>query len=525
MAPCRPTRASKAKPTSTRSSQARKEKQSKLKSRKKRAKAKDLRRELRKQFRRDCAQLPNGLRLELPGKEDFVGISKVPNKSHYSKIAKDREELDKDGKRELPVSLKASAPQVPDPYDDKPQLSYLKRGGYQQQEEEEQEDQEQEVNQEPERDYEPFRFSRKRARKAPPPPPPPPPPEPVVIQKTPATFMGIPREIRMEIYRHLLTASKPIPVHGGWKQVYWTKDLQMSTDILGVCSIVHEEASMVLYGANTFLYRLRDANFNGDYIDNLATDDEMIGRDEGDSESEYEDDLEQDDDDEDGPAEPDRECSINIERYAHLFRHITIEAEANRYSDATQNSMVAAMNVFRKPDQGGPAETSRSIHTLTVCIMPLLHQQLDEPSQKRFTFVDFFLPESPVIQAIKAVDCQVLHVDILTRHASRRSAQVTVKGTGSCRLTINRRHEQAMNYYNEQTSCAIGDKAVRRRTAEMAKRSAEAIDTLAKHIEEQCNRRHFDKDTTMDMDVDSPDWLNVDQDDDHHDEDIWGFGY
>ncbi|KAH0522500.1 hypothetical protein TsFJ059_006334 [Trichoderma semiorbis] len=524
MAPCRPTRASKAKPTSTRSSQARKEKQSKLKSRKKRAKAKSLRRELRKQFRRDCAQLPNGLELELPEEEDFVGISKVPNRKYYSKIAKARKELNKDKTRELPVSLKASAPQVPDPYDDKPQLSYLKRGGYQEQEEEEQEDQEQEVNQEPERDYEPFRFGRKRARKAPPPPPPPPPPEPV-IQKTPATFMGMPREIRMEIYRHLLTAAKPIPVHGGWKQVYWTKDLQIFTAILRACKIVHEEASVVLYGANTFLYRLRDANFNGVYIDNLATDDELLERGEDESESEYEDDLEQDDEnDEDGPVGADRECCINIETYGHLFRHIAIEAEANRYSAVTQDCMVNAMNVFRKPDQDGPVTASRNIHTLTVCIMPLLHQQHNQP-QGRFTFIDFFLPGSPVIEAIKSIDSQMLHVDILTRHASRRSAQVTVKGSGSCRLTINRRHEQAMNYFQGDDFGAKGDKAVRRRTVEMAKRSAEAIDTLAKHIEEQCNQRHFDKDTTMDMDVDSPDWLNVDQDDDHHDEDIWGGGY
>ncbi|PTB52889.1 hypothetical protein M431DRAFT_147512, partial [Trichoderma harzianum CBS 226.95] len=513
MAPCRPTRASKAKPTDNRSSRAGKEKRSKPKPRKKRTKDKDLYEELRNKALRDYVQLPNGLNLELPEEEDFVGISKLPKKKYYSSIAKARKELNKDKKREPPVSLKASEPQVPDPYDDKPQLSYLKRGRNQEQEEEEQEDQEQEPNEEPERDYEPFRFGRKRARKAPPPPPP---PEPV-IQKTPATFMGIPREIRMEIYRHLLTTAKPIPVHGGWKQVYWTKDLQISTAILRACKIVHEEASVVLYGANTFLYRLRDANFNGDYIDNLAMDDELIGRDEDESESEYEDDLEQDEDDEDGPVGPDMECSINIERYAHLFRHITIEAEANRYSAITQDSMVAAMNVFRKPDQGGPAEISRSIHTLTVCIMPLWHQQQDESSQSRFTFVDFFLPESPVIQAIKAVDCQVLHVDILTRHASRRSAQVTVKGTGSCRLTINRRHEQAMNYFQGENSGAMGDKAVRRRTVEMAKRSAEAIDTLAKHIEEQCNRRHFDQDTTMDMDVDSPDWLNVDQDDDQDD--------
>lgn len=452
--------------------------------------------ERRNQIRSDYACLPNGLELELPEEEDFEGVSGVPNKGYYSKIRKVRKALNKNGKRESTESLKADKPYVPEPYDDDLQRPYYKP----RRNEEEEEDQEQEENQEQERDYVPFR-PVKRARKAPPPEP--------INTKTPATFMGIPREIRMQIYRYLLTATKPIPVHGGWKQVYWTKDLQISIDIINVSRTVHEEASVVLYGANTFLYRLRDANLHGVYIDNLAMDDGLARNGEDESESEYEDDLEQDDeDDEDGPVVADRERSINIERYAHLFRHITIEAEANRYSAITQDSMVAAMDVFRKPDQDEPVTASRNIHTLTVCIMPLWNQQYNQP-QGRFTFIDFFLPGSPVIQAIKSIDSQMLHVDILTRHASRRSAQVTVKGSGSCRLTINRRHEQAMDFFQGDMA---GDKAVRRRTVEMAKRSVEAIDTLAKHIEEQCNRRHFDQDTTMDMDVDSLDyWLYLDE--------------
>ncbi|KAK4071415.1 uncharacterized protein Triagg1_6076 [Trichoderma aggressivum f. europaeum] len=506
MAPCRTSGASKAKPTRIRSSRASKKKQRQRKSRKERAEAKRcMYQERGNQVLRDYVRLPNGLKLELPEEEDLVGISRVPNKRHYSKIQEKREELGENEEREVTESLKADKPHIPDPYDDNLQRPYWKTRRNAEQEQ----DEEQEENRGQERDHEPCRPA-KRARKAPPPE--------HVIQKTPPTFMGIPREIRMQIYRHLLTAAKPIPVHGGWKQVYWTKDLQISAKILSVSRIVHEEASVVLYGANTFLYRLRDANFNGVYIDSLAMDDEAGRNGEDDGESEYEDDLEQDDeDDDDGPVVADRERSINIERYAHLFRHITIEAEANRYSAITQDSMVAAMDVFRKPLPGQPASSSRSIHTLTVCIMPLFHQQQDGSSQSRFTFVDFFQANSPVIQAIKAVDCQVLHVDILTRHASRRSAHVTVKGSGSCRLTINRRHEQAMDFFKGQMA---GDKAVRRRTAEMAKRSVEAIDTLAKHIEEQCDRRHFDQATTMDMDVDSLDyWLDLDGLDDQDDDD------
>ncbi|KAL7913923.1 hypothetical protein GGI35DRAFT_490324 [Trichoderma velutinum] len=506
---CRPpTRASKAAPTDNRSSRAGKEKQSRAKRREKSAKTKDVYQERRKQMLRDYARLPNGLELELPGKLDFIGISRVPNPEYYSKVYKERKKLNKDGKRELTGPFKAAKPRVPDPYDDK----LLRRPYWMHVE-----DEEQEGDYERERGHEPFR-PRKRPRKAPPPE--------HILRKIPPTFMGIPREIRMEIYRHLLTAKRPIAVHGGWKQVYWNRDLQLSTTILRVSKIMHEEASVVLYGANTFLYRLRDANFNGLYIDSLAMDDSPVRYDGSESESEYEDDLEQDNgDDEDGPVGNDKESHINIEKYAHLFRHIAIEAEANRYSMITQDSMVAAMNVFRKPAQRGPVTASRNIHTLTVCIMPLLNQQHNQP-QGRFTFIDFFLPGSPVIQAIKAVECQMLHVDILTRHASRRSAQVTVKGSGSCRLTINRRYEQAMNFFQREASAAKGDKAVRRRTVEMAKRSAEAIDTLAKHIEEQCNQRHFDQDTTMDMDIDSPEWLDLDQEYDEDNTDgLWNGGF
>ncbi|KAL7936624.1 hypothetical protein V8C35DRAFT_332910 [Trichoderma chlorosporum] len=457
----------------------------------------------------DYASHSDGMECEMPEDGDFHGkYTKLSQKGYYMRINLLREEKRKGNEQAVPDSLMAPEPWVPDPYDDSPG-----EGG------------EMEENRVRKRHDPTFRpnkrmrvpvdmpsrrqpLSQEFIR---------PEDEPedeeipdLILRKTPPTFTCIPSEVRMRIYRYLLTVKKPIAVHGGWKQVYWTKDLQLSTAILRVCKEVHNEASMVLYGANTFLYRLRDPTVHGWQMDCMAMDDSMSS-DASDSDSDYE-----DEDDYDDAPTVNKESSINIDRYAHLFRYITIEAEANRYSIVTQNSMVAAIRVFRKPGGGDPDEPSfRNIHTLTVRIMPLWEAQLHQPQQGRFTFVDFFLPASPVIEAIKSVDCQMLHVDVLTRHASRRSAHVTFKGSGSCRLTINRCHEQAMSYFRSNKAAGAGRDPMRRRTRVKAERSVRAIDTLAEHIEKQCNQRNFEQETVMSMDVDSLDWL---EDDNHGDD-------
>ncbi|UKZ83315.1 hypothetical protein TrVFT333_011123 [Trichoderma virens FT-333] len=526
MAPRRTAQAPVPAPTSNRPLRVNKKKRKKSKARK--AFERADREERRRQIQADYARLPNGEELEQPEAADFMGRSRLPNPKYYRAIQKERNELRAADEQALPESLKARRPGVPDPYDD----AKIRRRYWMS---EDDEDDEEDEEKEGEKPYEPFRPRRKRMHKNTTVPPRRPPLSQEIIlpedepedelpllpdlRATP-TFMGLPREVRMEIYRYLLTVKRPIAVHGGWQQVYWTKDLQLSTKILRVCKRVHEEASTMLYGSNTFLYRLRDATTNVWNIENLEMEDSLFLVDEEESSSEYEEDLEQDDEDEEDDP---KESTINIDKYGHLFRNITIEAEANRYSTSTQDSMVAALNVFRKPDDGAPDEDApyvkpRNIHTLTVRIMPTWDRQNDQLEQGRFTFVDFFIAGGPVINAIKAVDCQMLYVELQTRHSSRRSAHVTVSGTGSCRLAINRRHEQALAYFKENPSAGMGDKALRMRTVEMARRSMEAIDTLATHIQEQCNQRDFGQETAMNTDINSLDWLDLDEEDEDLDE-------
>ncbi|KAL7948886.1 hypothetical protein V8C42DRAFT_362432 [Trichoderma barbatum] len=545
--------------TSNNSSRERRKKESRSESRKPSTRAKPSPEERGAQIMLDYASLHNGLELEQPDDADFTGTSRLARLGYYLRLRQLRAEMKKGDKQPAPESSKAPAPSVPNPLDDGYPTRPFWVG---------EEDGDEEWSHEPcrpkKRRHNRATASSKRPRfhgkfshlsrefvlpedeseeeELP----------EHIIRKTPPTFLGIPREIRMEIYRYLLTVKKPIAVHGGWKQVYWTKDLQLSTGILRVCKVVYEEACMVLYGANTFLYRLRDPASIAWDNDNLAMDDSSLYEDETESDSDYYDsDYEVEDDDEDEGDKVDKESSINIEKYAALFRNISIEAEANRYSKVTQDSMVAAINVFCKKDEessgeqdkgeseeqdkGEPEEQNKgasreqgegrseeqnrgkfvkpscNIHTMTLRVMPLWDRQHVNAAQGRFTFVDFFHPDGPVIEAIKSVDCQMLHVDILTRHTSRQSAHapVTMRGSGSCRLTINRRHEQAFEHFQRDArlGISVGDKAIRRRTEEMAKRSAMAIHTLAEHIQKQCAQRNFHQETTMDMDVDSLDWL------------------
>lgn len=512
MAPHSSSRTPKAKVPSDKASRKGKNKEHHSESRKSSNIMEDPKDKRRNEIMLNYARFYNRLELELPEDEDFA---KVPRKGYYLRLRQLREKLWKDDERPSPESATAPAPCVPDPYDDGvPTRPYWGEEG----------DEEEENHGRPRKRIRSTVSSKKPEfyRKF----------TPLsqefilpedesdeeelpdhILRKTPPTFMGVPREIRMEIYHYLLTVEKPIVVHGGWKQVYWTKDLQLSTDILRVCKAVYTEACTVLYGANTFLYRLRDPAYNVARIVDLAMDDSwplQDEHDEADSGSEYEQEEEdeeedEDEDEEEGSDSSEKESTIDIARYMHLFRKIAIEAEANRYSKYTQDSMAAAVDVFGKQDEANSEGAPCNIHTLTVRVTPLWDRQQDEPDQGRFTFVDFFVAGGPVIRAIKAVDCQMLHVDILTRQTSRASAYspVTMSGSGACRLTINRRHERVHKNIQQD---GLGDAAMRRRTEEMARRSSMAIDRLAWHIEEQCSQRNFHQATTMGLAADLLSW-------------------
>lgn len=472
------------------------------------------------------ARLPNGQEMELPIGDDFNGYHALPRKGYYMRLLQLREQVNSEDQRVLPESFKAPLPWVPDPTDDT-----LAHSHWDEDEESEQDDDNSHSSRLAYNNERPRKRMCKRSNL----------PSRVQryhrkfyhlskefvlpedeseeevfpehkIRKTPPTFMGIPREIRMMIYRHLLVNKKPITVHGGWKQVRRSNWLSLSTSILSTCKIVHDEACVVLYGENVFLYLLRDPIFSQQAILNLATDDdETLSEDESDSGSEYEDEEE-----ECLFCNDDRERCIDIAKYAHLFRKIVVEAEHNRYSKATQESMAAAIKLFAKPSDSESRDDTCNIRTLTVRVSPLWNEKEHDSGAGRFTFIDFFETNAPVIQAIKTLDCQMLHVEILTRYMSRQSSNsaITLSEDGSVRLTVDRRYERYLNMIRQgkahQGALDERDKVMQLRMREMANRAMLAIDELAKHVEAQCTERNFHQDTTMDLALN---WPNVSFDD------------
>jgi hypothetical protein len=478
------------------------------------------------QWRRDImlnlARLPNGLEMELPVEEDFSGFHAVPRRRYYGRIQQLREQINSEDPRVPPKSLKAPRPWVPDPTSE--DISFHHYSG---------ESEENEENDGVSHDFRAAwnngrpnkRMWRRsnvssRAQRY---------PRGInhlsneyvfpedesdeeefpehLIRKTPPTFMGIPREIRMKIYRYLLLNEKPITVHGKWKQVHRSNSLSLPTGILSTCKIVHDEACVVLYGENVFVYLLRDPVWPARAISNLATnDDEVSSEDEDDSGSEYEDEEE-----DSRSCNYHRERCIDVDKYAPLFRKIVVEAEHNRYSKATQESMADAIRIFATKDDGASRDDTCNIRTLTIRVSPLWNEG-DEPGAGRFTFVDFFETNAPVIQAIKAVDCQLLHVEILTKYISRQpsNSTITYSEDGSVRLTIDRRWERYHNVVRHGRAhrgvLDDRDKVMKHRMREMTNRTSVAIDELARHVEAQCNERNFHQHTTMGLALN---WSNI----------------
>ncbi|PTB68073.1 hypothetical protein BBK36DRAFT_1094185, partial [Trichoderma citrinoviride] len=465
----------------------------------------------------DYARFHNGLELELPEDQDFTEYSAVPRRGYYVRLRQLRKEVKNKDDPPRPVSRMAPAPWVPSPHNDAfPNKPYWAG------DDDEQEDEQEENHGRPrKRACTKSNMPTKRQRfyknffplsqefilpedesdeeEIP----------EYIIHKTPPTFMGIPREIRLQIYRSILTVQQPIQVHSGWKQLYWKEDLQLSTGILRVCKSVYEEACTVLYGANTFLYLLRDpSSSDASAIDSLATDDSWpVDDSSDDSDLDYE---------EEGaskcPARTQKERNINIAKYAHLFRKITIMAEANRYSACTQAGMAAAINVFARKvakDGIGWEQGSDYIQTLIISVTPT-SQQGNEDQESNFTFVNFFVPGCPVLSAIKAVDCRLLRIEVLTTRETRRGKTCSMSGTSSYRLDINRIHERLWDDRKRIGSEDKGSWAIP--WMKLAKQSEGRIDELARHITAFCKQRGFEQQTTEGMDIDSPYWDDLKED-------------
>lgn len=274
-----------------------------------------------------------------------------------------------------------------------------------------------------------------------------------------ANLGNIPAECREQIFRHLLVTDKPIPVFGGWKKVYKRKETrgnqgpvadseikQIYPMVLRLSKRFYTEALCVLYGENTFLYRLRDATNEVANVEELIQDEEPReegdGSDDSDAGSDYvgeqnEDVYNGDDENDDSDAgseygveqtavgRPTRqrrgrkaqaeEMNINIDKFKPLIRNIVVEAEHNRFSPGQMKNMAKALEVFvppkTTPGQRRPRPNQQpNIHTLTIRVWPQLI------NESTFSFIDFFDPESPIIEAIKTMECQQLSIEIKRKY-------------------------------------------------------------------------------------------------------------
>ncbi|UZP44436.1 hypothetical protein NXS19_012248 [Fusarium pseudograminearum] len=188
------------------------------------------------------------------------------------------------------------------------------------------------------------------------------------------SLMDLPAEIREEIYRGLLVSHKPVPVYDGWKKK------------------IFNEAIRVLYGENTFLYRLRDMPTESHRMINI----QELARSNAYVPSQgYRDQIR--------AAAACEAGTINIRKYACLFRYITLQADHNRSEFYTQEFMVDAIKTFAQE----PGMTN--IHTLTIIVSPRY-------TRGRFTFVDWFDSRSELVCALKAVCCEIIRIRIWNKH-------------------------------------------------------------------------------------------------------------
>lgn len=273
-------------------------------------------------------------------------------------------------------------------------------------------------------------------------------------------------EVRECIWRHLLVSDKAILVHDKWTKVCRprhlrngsAKDLtrlELHPAILSTCKLFFWEAAGVLYGENTFRYRMRDVlaeaptaciteqppdNPEGSIFVDETGEDEDVGINDPDYVDEEEqtvrrrptrgkkrtrqDDSDSDssDDDADFSTTSFKPGTINIEKYLPRIRHIAVEIEQNRTSPLVMESVANAIKVFSdrvsSPSKAIRSKKQPNIHTLKVIIHPKI-------TDESFTFTDFFTANSPIVAAMRALKSQYIHINVMSiylnsNHKNRR---------------------------------------------------------------------------------------------------------
>jgi hypothetical protein len=241
----------------------------------------------------------------------------------------------------------------------------------------------------------------------------------------PIGFLSLPTEIRTQIYHHLLVAEQPIQVHCYWTMVYIRSRPELWPHILRTCKLIAMEALPVLYGCNTFEYRIRDPLPKGMKAHRRRNNADEEGGNDRDSDISEVGTLPYGKQTLDIiscagrlPRGSIRHGEILLHKFGYLFRNIAITLEGNRTEPGYEIMMAEAIAIFRSlpPEASSESESAISsltghrraaLRSITIEICPRRDEQTNE-----LLFVDFFAPESPIMRQIRLVQCQFLTVRV-----------------------------------------------------------------------------------------------------------------
>ncbi|KAI1632058.1 hypothetical protein F4809DRAFT_656987 [Biscogniauxia mediterranea] len=156
------------------------------------------------------------------------------------------------------------------------------------------------------------------------------------------TLATLPTEIRDEIFRYLLLCKRDICVFRGWSLVFPRRKPRLDLAILYTCQVLRHQGLRILFGENTFRYRLRDPS-DADRATSRVIDRVFAN------------------------------CVVPIDQHGHLVRHIKIRVPANRmHYHYSEQSLVGALRKFLPAEGGGGGDgdgqllAPANLHTLTL---------------------------------------------------------------------------------------------------------------------------------------------------------------
>lgn len=271
----------------------------------------------------------------------------------------------------------------------------------------------------------------------------------VSVQNTKDIFplLKLPFEVREKILRHLLVSDKPVYVRRLWTEKVRTtrrstrgrghcgrsegmSEHTINTAILRTCCQMLAEGTLLLYSQNQFVYLLRDPfHAEVDFAPMIAevqneSSKEAVGR--GKRKRKLDSQV---------TAGSYGLYQINMAKYGHLLRHLSIELEPNRSGQEYRELMEKALDVLASFDRRGQCLLAGQVvhgntpriflHTLTITVSPehdkdqrTRRRSKGSPINKQETAtpyssaIELFSGKSSVMHALCRIDTQFLRVNM-----------------------------------------------------------------------------------------------------------------